>query len=165
MDTVLTLFDDRVGVASVVAVVVAVVASVASQRKGHRGLLIGAAVASAELIVLLTLVNRGFESTGTDIWTELTWWRLDVNLPRGSDYVGLLFNIALFAPAGFTYTLLTRRPLLVVGALVIVSFSIETLQATVLTGQPDHFDVLANFLGAATGVVAAALLKRAPRFS
>ena len=151
----LNLIDDRVGVCALVAAVIAAMTAWVVHRRHGRAVLVGATVAAVELIVLLTIVNRGVEAGHAGWWTELTWWRLAVDPPRGSGLLGWGFNVVLFVPAGYLLTRLTGRPWRVLAALTFASFAIETLQATVLTGQPDQFDVLANSLGAALGVTAA----------
>jgi len=71
--------------------------------------------------------------------------------------VELLANLALFVPPAFAATLLTRRPLLVLGGAVGASAVIETLQALLpaLDRACDTNDWAMNTAGAGVGVLLA----------
>lgn len=152
MSRALTLFDDRVGLWAAVGVVVALLAFRPLARRfacGPAVLLL--AVLSAEFVVLMTVANRGVDVSSDGLGDQLLWWTRGAEAPRGPDVLGWAFNAVLFVPVAFFTALLSRRPWLVAGVLVAVSMLVETAQATVLTGRPDQFDVLANSAGAIIG--------------
>jgi hypothetical protein len=104
-------------------------------------------------IVALTLLRDGIPHG----WApgSLAGWgtsTLDslVRNPLASSQVVL--NILLFVPAGFTLTLLLRRPLHVVVALTMGSVCIECLQAILGAGANDWGDVVTNSIGGGIGV-------------
>lgn len=155
----LSLFDGRVGVIAVVGVVVALVACrpLARRSGSTTGVALFALLAGLAML-LVTVANRGVDTSDAGIGHQLTWWSRRVRLPQGSDVLGWSFNAVLFVPVAFAWTLLTRRPGLVAGCLIAVSFIIETAQETVLTGRPDLLDVVANGLGAVVGSMLASVV-------
>jgi hypothetical protein len=87
-------------------------------------------------------------------------WLFDGNLWSHAIDVGpgWLLNVALFAPSGLFVALATRRHLWTLLGLVRLSLVIECVQSFGLLGAPDPADLVANSLGAAVGVGAAALV-------
>lgn len=112
------------------------------------------AVLSALFVVLVTIANRGIDVSSDSLSRQLLWWTRGLDAPHGSDVLGWVFNVVLFTPVAFFATLLARRPWLVAGCLIAVSFAVETAQALFLTGRPDQLDVLANSIGAIVGAAA-----------
>ena len=97
----------------------------------------------------------GFRPAGVLAWTTTGWDRLaDGNLLGSSQF---LLNVALFVPAGVAWTWVTARPLRTLGGLVGLTMLIESVQGMTGTGGADVTDVVANSLGAAIGVGAAAI--------
>jgi hypothetical protein len=66
-------------------------------------------------------------------------------------------NVVLFVPLGLLATLLWRRPLHVLGAAVLLSLLVETVQS-VSVGVADLLDVIANSVGALVGTWLASVL-------
>lgn len=85
-------------------------------------------------------------------WTPDGWWRATAD-PLGSTQV--LLNGVLFVPAGFAWTIVTRRPWRVVLVLLALSVAIEVVQAVTGLGANDVADIVANVGGAVLGTVAA----------
>jgi hypothetical protein len=107
----------------------------------REGVLIAQEVASGA-----PLVMPGW--TGLSAWSPDGWWRAIADPWRSSQ---VLLNMALFVPAGFLWTFLTRRPLRVLAALAGVSVAIEVVQAVTGLGANDLADIIANLAGAALG--------------
>jgi hypothetical protein len=109
---------------------------------------------SVGIIVQVTLLRDGLPP---GLCLEcLTQW----NLGRaGAGAVGteVWLNVVLFVPLGLLATLLWRRPLRVLGAAVLLSVLVETVQS-VSVGVADLLDVIANSLGALVGTWLAAVL-------
>ena len=63
----------------------------------------------------------------------------------------------LFVPIGFLAMLLWQRPVHVVGAAILLSLLVETVQS-ISVGAPDLLDVIANSVGALFGTWLAAVL-------
>lgn len=110
-----------------------------------------------ESAVLGQLIAAGEELSmpgwsGLTQWSDDSWPRLLAD-PLGSTQI--LLNIALLVPAGFIWTLLTRRPVPVIAALAALSVGIEMLQAVTGLGVPDVADIAANAFGAVLGAAAA----------
>jgi glycopeptide antibiotics resistance protein len=123
-----------------------------------------ASLASICLIVAVTLMRSGWpEQFSVDRltdWSTAGFERLRSD-PFGSSQ--FILNVALFVPAGVTWTWMTRRPAAVAGALVGVSILIESVQALTGLGAPDVADLVANSIGGLVGVGTATLLARATR--
>ena len=83
-------------------------------------------------------------------------WRRALADPLGDTQV--LLNVALFVPAGFLWTMITRRPWRVLAALGALSVGIEVLQGVTGLGANDVADIVANVAGALVGVAAAVVL-------
>jgi hypothetical protein len=107
----------------------------------REGVLIAQEVASGA-----PLVMPGWN--GLSDWSPGGWWRATADPLRSSQ---VLLNIALFVPAGFLWTFLTRRPLRVLAALAGLSVAIEVIQAVTGLGANDLADIIANLAGAALG--------------
>jgi len=84
-------------------------------------------------------------------WSDDGWWRATHD-PLGSTQVVL--NVGLFVPAGFLWTLVTRRPTATMLGLCATSVVIELVQAVTGLGANDAADLVANAAGAAVGVLA-----------
>jgi hypothetical protein len=84
-------------------------------------------------------------------WSADGWWRATHD-PLGSMQV--LLNVGLFVPAGFLWTLVTRRPAATMLGLSATSVVIELVQAVTGLGANDAADIVANSAGAAVGVLA-----------
>ena len=123
-----------------------------------------AAIMSCGGIVALTLLRdgipHGWAPGNLTRWGASTWDSF-VRNPLASSQV--LLNILLFVPAGFTLTLLFRRPLRVVIALTMGSLCIECLQAILGAGANDWGDVVTNSIGGGIGVGCAVALLRVGR--
>ncbi|KAB7745711.1 hypothetical protein GA707_07360 [Nostocoides sp. F2B08] len=100
--------------------------------------------------VRLTMPGWTGPSTGSpdDLWRALAD-------PLGSTQ--MLLNTLLFLPAGLLWTVVTRRPWTVLGALGALSVAIELVQAVTGLGAYDVADIVANVAGTATGVGVAVL--------
>ncbi|MFN2346019.1 MAG: VanZ family protein [Dermatophilaceae bacterium] len=85
---------------------------------------------------------------GLSHWSPDGWWRATADPLRSTQ---VLLNIALFVPAGFVWTYLTRRPVRVLAALAALSVAIEVIQAVTGLGANDVADIIANLAGAAVG--------------
>lgn len=88
-------------------------------------------------------------------WEGLRDWSPDSLRRATADPLGstqMLLNIALFAPAGLLWTVITRRPWLVLAVLGALSLIIEVVQALTGLGAHDVADIVANTAGAAAGV-------------
>lgn len=118
-----------------------------------------AALASIAGCISLTLgrggVPRGFRPGDVFAWAGSGWDRLAYGDLLGSSQ--FLLNIALFVPAGLAWTWLTRRPIQTFLALTGFSMLIESVQAVAGLGGADITDIVANTIGAALGVTAAAI--------
>jgi hypothetical protein len=94
-------------------------------------------------------------------WLALREWSADGVQRVLADPLGkttVLLNIALFVPAGFVWTVITRRPWRVLAALGVMSAGIEVLQGVTGLGAHDVGDIVANVAGALVGVGAAVVL-------
>lgn len=124
-----------------------------------RPLLLFGTLASLALILVVTLLREGLPAgwspAGITVWSEDGWRRLSGS-PLTSSQV--MLNAALFAPAGFAWTSLSKRPYRVIAALAALSLLIECLQGLTLTGAPDVADLVANTTGAALGAGLATVL-------
>jgi hypothetical protein len=106
------------------------------------------------LIISVTLFREGvptrfrFGSLGD--WSSDGLRRLSRDLFGSSQFV---LNVVLFVPAGATWTLISRRPVLSWLALSGFSLLIESTQAVTGAGANDVADLAANSLGAAIGAV------------
>jgi hypothetical protein len=149
---VLSLVDDRVVVVAAALLTLAALATwpVSTVWRQSRWLVF-VGLASIVLIVVLTLANRAFIG-GSDVGWFLDGWG---GLPTAVVDPGWWLNLALFVPAGWAWTQLTRRPGVVVIALAATSFLIESLHATKLAGIGDPADLVANVLGATVGALLA----------
>ncbi|MBB1246683.1 VanZ family protein [Streptomyces durbertensis] len=127
----------------------------ASDRHGG---LVFAGLVSVSLILSVTLFRDGrltFTPEQLLHWSVSGWQRVSYD-PFSS--IEVLLNVALFVPAGLCWTLLARRPLRVMAALVGLSFLIECLQAVTGLGANDVSDLIANSVGGALGVLAGSLI-------
>jgi hypothetical protein len=155
MSRILSLFDDRVGVCAVVGAAVALLlCRPLARRFASRPAVALLGMLSALLVALVTVANRGIDVSSDSLPQQLLWWTRGLDVPHGSDVLGWVFNVVLFIPVAFFATLLARRPSLVAGCLIAVSFAVETAQALFLTGRPDQLDVLANSIGSVIGAAA-----------
>jgi hypothetical protein len=118
-----------------------------------------AAFGSIAGCLALTLFREGFQfgfrPASVLAWTTSGWDRL-----ADSDLVGssqFLLNVALFVPAGVAWTLVTGRPFRTFGGLLGLTMLIESVQGATGVGGADIADVVANAIGAALGVAAAAI--------
>lgn len=111
----------------------------------RESVLIAQAVAAGTPLVL-----PGWQ--GLRDWSPDGWWRAAADPLRNTQ---VLLNIALFVPAGFLWTIVTRRPWRVLLALGTLSAAIEALQAVTGLGANDVADIVANAGGAAFGAGAA----------
>jgi hypothetical protein len=115
--------------------------------------LLFAASASVAVIVSVTLFREPWHPS----WPLGPWsadgWELLVTDPLRSSQV--MANVALFVPAGATWTVLTRRPWSVLGTLTLLSATIEVLQGLTRSGANDPGDLVANTAGAALGIALA----------
>ena len=161
-------FFARTGVLPALAVglVASVVVTIAATRRGWLDApvwLVFGAVLSVTGILVFTLLRESvlFAQevasgaplvlpgwTGLSDWSPDGWWRATADPWRSPQ---VLLNIALFVPAGFLWTFLTRRPLRVLAALAGLSVSIEVIQAVTGLGANDLADIIANLTGAALG--------------
>ena len=113
-----------------------------------------AATVSLALIIAVTVLGRvvgGVHEAPPPPWESFTSeraWR-HVLVPD----LDWWLNVALFAPAGAAWTLLTRRPGRVVVSLVALSVAIEAVQHVASVGHADPADVLTNSLGAGLGAL------------
>ncbi|MGA8048176.1 MAG: VanZ family protein [Dermatophilaceae bacterium] len=98
------------------------------------------------------LVVPGWSGLGS--WSPNGWWRATADPLRSTQ---VLLNIALFVPAVFLWTVITRRPLRVIAALAGLSVAIEIIQAVTGLGAADVADIIANVAGAVLGAGAAVL--------
>ena len=143
-------------------VISAVVATPLARRLQVDRLRLFLCLAATSLIVAVTwpldsaaafrLVGDSF-----DLGRLLTWWRQGWgSLIRDvlNDVDGQT-NIMLFVPAGFLWTLTTKRPGRVFAALVLLSFLVESVQAVSGLRAADPRDLVANGAGAAIGVLIA----------
>lgn len=109
---------------------------------------------SGGIIVQVTLLRDGLPP---GVCLEcITQW----NFGRaGAGAVGteVWLNVVLFVPLGLLATLLWRRPLRALGAAVLLSVLVETVQS-VSVGVADLLDVIANSLGALIGTWLASVL-------
>jgi hypothetical protein len=113
-----------------------------------------------EAVLVLQAVASGAELSppglaGLRTWSPDGWWRATAD-PFGDTQV--LLNIALFVPAGFVWSLVTRRPWVVVLALTSLSVVIEVVQGVSGLGANDVADIVANVLGAGAGAMAATVV-------
>lgn len=108
---------------------------------------------AAEVVSGAPLMPPGWQ--GLREWSADGWQRALAD-PLGDTQV--LLNIALFAPAGFVWTVITRRPWRVLAALGALSVGIEVLQGVTGVGANDVADIVANVAGALVGVTAAVVL-------
>ncbi|CAN5703214.1 hypothetical protein BH24ACT5_BH24ACT5_13750 [soil metagenome] len=155
---VLTLFDDRVAVVVAVLVVGAAVSARPLARSwGGTPRKIFVAMVSGVLILAVTIVNRGIVVSRRGLAHDLTWWaRHWSTLPAlVAGDIEWWLKRGTVPPAGWAWATLTRRPGRTFIALVVASFAIETLHATVLAWAGDPTDLVANVLGAGIGVGAA----------
>lgn len=110
-------------------------------------------------IVAVTLFRDGIAYTwqlrNLGDWSAEGLRQLGRN-PLGSSQ--FVLNVALFVPAGLAWTLMTRRPLRVLGLLAAGSLMIECVQSVTGAGANDAADIVANSVGAALGVGIAHLL-------
>lgn len=127
------------------------------------GLAFGAVLSLVGILVFTlfreaALVVQAMDSaTGTSMpgwqglrdWSSDGLWRALADPLRSTQ---VLLNIMLFAPAGLLWTVITRRPWHVVGALSAMSVAIELVQAVTGLGAHDVADLIANVTGAAAGV-------------
>jgi hypothetical protein len=114
----------------------------------RESVLIGQEVASGAPLVL-----PGWQ--GLRDWSPDGWWRATADPLRSTQ---VLLNIALFVPAGFLWTVLTRRPWRVLLAFATLSVGVEVVQAVSGLGANDAADIVANVGGAAVGTGAAAVV-------
>lgn len=118
-----------------------------------------AAFGSIAGCVSLTLfregVSFGFQPVAVFAWATTGWDQLSEGDLLGSSQ--FLLNVALFVPAGLAWTWATGRPLRTLGGLVAFAMLIESVQGLTGVGAADITDVVANSLGAALGVSAAAI--------
>ena len=158
--------------ALLVGLVVSVVVTVVSVRRGRLQRpvwLVVAAVLSVVGILVFTLFREsvliaqevasgaslmlpGWRGLGD--WSPDGWWRATADPLRSTQ---VLLNIALFVPAGFVWTFLTRRPLRVFAALAALSVAIEVIQAVTGLGANDAADIIATLAGAAVGAAGAVI--------
>lgn len=129
--------------------------------------LLFAAVASLAAVIVMTLLREsvelllavasgdvGLPAPGQVLdWTGDGWERISYH-PFS---IQVLLNVALFVPAGATWTLMTGRPLRVLAGLLGLTFLVECLQAVTGLGANDVADLLANGVGAGLGVLAGTL--------
>jgi hypothetical protein len=126
-------------------------------RTDRPAALVFAGLAAVAAVLGLTLFRDGIPHAvvpGGIAWSADGWSRLSTD-PLGSTQIAL--NAALFAPAGFLWTLLTGRPWRVLAALAGLSLGLETLQGLIGVGAPDVADLAANTVGAALGAGAASV--------
>ena len=154
MEHLFSLFDGRVGVWAVVGTALSLVTyRPLARRVSCTPPLVLLTLLSAVFVVLVTVANRGIDVSDAAVVDQLGWWLDGVTLPSGRDVPGWLFNVVLFVPVALFASLCTRRPWVVAGVLVVLSFLVETAQSSVLTGRPDLLDVAANGLGALIGAL------------
>ena len=147
----------------VVVLVWLVVLRVLRGRPGAGSALAARLVAVAGVLVALAgiaeLTLFGTQGLGADPRRELdpiagAWgW-------SGIAWRPVLDNVTLFVPlgAGLAAWLIHRRPILLLGAALLVSIGVETFQWVVPSGRiANSADVLANTLGAALGLLLAHL--------
>lgn len=112
-----------------------------------------AGMSTLAIIVAVTLFRDGIafhlDVSNLGEWSSHGIRRLSRD-PLGSSQ--FVLNVVLFVPAGVAWTLLTRRPLLVLAALSTGSLMIECIQAMTGAGANDLADVVANSIGAVLGV-------------
>jgi hypothetical protein len=157
------------GVGLVVSVVVTAVAIRRGWLDAPTGLVFGA-VLSVVGVLVFTLFREGVliaqdAASGAPLampgwkglsdWSPDGWWRATADPLRSSQ---VLLNIALFVPAGFLWTFLTRRPWRVLAALAGLSVAIEVIQAVTGLGANDLADIIANLAGAALGTSTAVVV-------
>lgn len=109
-------------------------------------------MASLALIVAVTLFRDGLPTTIR--LGNLGDWSADGLRQLSRDPFGssqFVLNIVLFVPAGATWTLISRRPVVSWFALSGLSLLIESIQAVTGAGANDVADLAANSLGAAIG--------------
>jgi hypothetical protein len=165
--------ESFVAMGVVVPMVAGAVASVgitrAVRRRGFTrapGWLVLAAVFSVAAVLVMTLFREvvplvqhvvggslvELPGSGRSLrWSDDGWWRATHD-PLGSMQV--LLNVGLFVPAGFLWTLVTRRPAATMLGLSATSVVIELIQAVTGLGANDAADIVANTAGAAVGVLA-----------
>ncbi len=118
---------------------------------------------SLAVIVVVTLFRDGLPDAwnlgGISDWSA-AGLRLLSRDPFGSSQ--FLLNVALFVPAGASWTWLLRRPFFVAAGLGGMSVLVELLQAVTGTGAADVADIVANAVGAGLGVSVAASLDFGP---
>ncbi len=110
-------------------------------------------VLTAPIMVLQALTRLG------EVWSAsraLTWWRHGwASFTFSPDDLEGWLNVALFVPVAWCWTLISRRPGLVLATLVAVSAAVETTQAGLLVRVADPGDLYTNSLGALAGAVGA----------
>ncbi len=109
-------------------------------------------LASLALIISVTLFREGIPTTIR--FDTLADWSSDGLRQLSRDPFGsgqFVLNIVLFVPAGATWTLISRRPVLSWVVMAGLSLLIEFTQAVTGAGANDVADLVANSLGAAIG--------------
>ena len=150
--------------ALVVLLVAAAVLTWALRRSGraHQSFAaLFASLASFCLIVAVTLLRDGLPEQLS--LARLTDWSSGGFDRFRSDPFGssqFILNIALFVPAGAAWAWMTKRPGVTAAALAAGSVLIESVQAVTGLGAPDVADLVANIVGACSGVAAAAIVGR-----
>lgn len=119
----------------------------------------GVVVLSVAAIVSLTLLRFGLPQTfsleDAVHWTPGGWRRFVSDFASSEE---IRLNVALFLPAGLVLSLWSRRPLAVLGVLIVLSATIEFLQGLLGIGTADVSDLASNSVGAFLGVTAGALV-------
>lgn len=154
MAELMGLVDMRVvAFAFVIAIIAPPVGAWLASRRRESAASWLAAILAGALIALLTVLNRGVYTGQGDLITGLGWWSRGWSeaLDPAHFDVSDVLNVLLFMPAGWAWSQLARSTRRAVGALVLVSLSIETMQALILVGRPDVADLLTNSAGAAIG--------------
>ena len=107
---------------------------------------------SLSAIVSVTLLGRHFEGLATRFWLfDFELWR-GILVSQQSNFV---LNLVLFVPSGIAIALASRRPLLTIVVLTLLSFAIECVQQATGFGAPDPADWVANSLGGILGALVA----------
>lgn len=130
------------------------------RRGSLRAAATGGALALPVTIILgATLLRYGFPST-FDLaagvhWTSGGWLRFTTDFGHSEE---ILLNILLFVPAGLVGAVASRRPVLVLMLLAVLSVVIEFVQGVVGLGTADLSDLLSNTIGAGAGSLAGAVI-------